>query len=167
MKPAIRMARVTLYNIASSMPPLWWTLATTFTSQSEKRMASSIYLPQSIVDIEHLLLLLELGEASRNIRSGDCRGDGGGGQQPGHRPHAQPGAGGQSLEPSSDHDGEAASARVTRLRDCSPVLSPVPANLHVLLLELSTLLCEISQCPENAPTRTLLKIFAKQTVCQL
>ena len=166
MKPAIRMARVTLYNIASSMPPLWWTL-TTFTSQSEKRMASSIYLPQSIVDIEKLLLLLELGEASRNVSSGDCRGDGGGGQQSGHRPHAQPGAGGQSLEPSSDHDGEAASARVTRLRDCSPVLSPVPANLHVLLLELSTLLCEISQCPENAPTRTLLKIFAKQTVCQL
>ena len=100
------------------------------------------YLPQSIVDIEHLLLLLDLGEACRNVSSGDCRGDGAGGQQPGHRPHAQPGAGGggggESLEPSSDHDGEAASAQVTRLRDCSrvPVLFPVSANLHVLQVEL-------------------------------
>ena len=130
------------------------------------------YLPQSIVDIEHLLLLLDLGEACRNVSSGDCRGDGAGGQQPGHRPHAQPGAaggGGESLEPSSDHDGEAASARVTRLRDCSrvPVLSPVSANLHVLQVELSTNRTsrnsQILKFTENVPTRATLRIFAGET----
>ena len=127
------------------------------------------YLPQPIVDIEHLLLLLDLGEACRNVSSGDCRGDGAGGQQPGHRPHAQPGAaggGGESLEPSSDHDGEAASDRVTRLRDCSrvPVLSPVSANLHVLQVELSTNRTSRNfKFPENVPTRATLRIFAGET----
>merc|ERR1712024_434085 len=62
--------------------------------QDRVQHTASLVDPQSIVDIEHLLLLLDLGEACRNVSSGDCRGDGGGGEQPGHRPHAQSGAAG-------------------------------------------------------------------------